>query len=46
MKSFPAMAASNPKKSLSSTLDVRHITFRFVPSGNIFMKKGKSVGDS
>lgn len=46
MKSFPAMAASNPKKSLSSTLDVRHITLRFAPSGNMFMKYEKSVGDS
>lgn len=46
MKSFPAMAASNPKKSLSSTLDVRHITLRIVSSCNMFMKNGKSVGNS
>ena len=45
MKSFPAMAASSPKKSFSSILNVRHITLRFAPSGNMFMKKGKSVGD-
>ena len=45
IKSWLAIAERSPKKSSSSIFNLRQMTLRLAPSGNILVKKGNKYSD-